>query len=154
MMRPTHNIHDNSFFLLTHTHKHTHTHTPVSVCVLLYGIILIQILIKYNAKKSHYCMHQITWFWPPKLKNLPTATPSPRSVASLPRICSLNIFCVFLEVRNHPPTFEDLSTPLHTHTCADNRGLFFLQEFYTQPWTYTSEFSRITMDFCVCVSSI
>ena len=28
----------------------------------------------------------------------------------------------------------------------------FLQEFYTQPWTYTSEFSRITMDFvCVCV---
>ena len=23
---------------------------PVSVCVLLYGIILIQILIKYNAK--------------------------------------------------------------------------------------------------------
>ena len=34
---------------------------PVSVCcVLLYGIILIQILIKYNVKKYHYCMHQIT----------------------------------------------------------------------------------------------
>ena len=50
-------------------------------------------------------MHQITWFWPQKLKNLPTVGggPSPRSVASLPRICSQNIFCVFLEVRNHPP---------------------------------------------------
>ena len=41
-------------------------------------------------------MHQITWFWPPKLKNLPTVggghpppTSSPRSVASLPRAWSL-----------------------------------------------------------------
>ena len=38
-------------------------------------------------------MHQITWFWPPKLKNLPTVgggtPPSPRSVASLPRAWSL-----------------------------------------------------------------
>ena len=64
-------------------------------------------------------MHQITWFWPPKLKNLPTVggghpppTPSPRLVASplglvapLPRICSQNILCVFLEVRNPPPHF-------------------------------------------------
>ena len=30
-------------------------------------------------------------------------TPSPRSLASLPRICSKNIFCVFLQVRNHLP---------------------------------------------------
>ena len=44
-----------------------------------------------------------------------------------------------------------------THTYwyrPSNVDFFFRQEFYTQPWTYTSEFSRITMDFvCVCVSS-
>ena len=43
----------------------------------------------------------------------------------------------------------------HTHTYLyrpSTVDFFFLQEFYTQPWTYTSEFSRITMDFvCVCV---
>ena len=27
-------------------------------------------------------------------------------VTPLPRICSRNIFCVLLEVRNHPPHFE------------------------------------------------
>ena len=31
--------------------KKKHNSDPVSVCVLLYGIILIQILIKYNEKK-------------------------------------------------------------------------------------------------------
>ena len=80
----------------------------------------------------------------PKIeKNLPTVgdTPLPHPpparslrssglVAPLPRICSQNIFCVFLEVRYSPPpppppppppTFEDLSTPLiHVlyHPCA------------------------------------
>ena len=67
----------------------------------------------------------------PKLKNLPTVhgrrtpplTPSPRSVASLPRTCSQNIFCVFLEVRNHPPsTFEDQSTPLQIAFLSWGRG--------------------------------
>ena len=37
----------------------------------------------------------------------PPLTPS-RSVGSLPRICSQNI-SVFLEIRCHPPSFEDLS---------------------------------------------
>ena len=38
----------------------------------------------------------------PKIEKSPSHT-LPRSVASLPRICSQNICCVFLEVRNHPP---------------------------------------------------
>ena len=84
---------------------------PVSVCVLLYGIILIQILIKYNVKNLITActrLHDSD----PKIEKSPyrgrgRGTPPshtlPRSVASLPRICSQNIFFVFLEVKNHPP---------------------------------------------------
>ena len=101
---------------------------PVSVCVLLYGIILIQILIKYNVKNLITACTRLHDSEPPKLKNLPTVgggtppshtTPPPPPpfsrfapsglVAPLPRICSQNIFCVFLEVRNPPPP------PTHTH---------------------------------------
>ena len=63
----------------------------VSVYVMLYVIILIQILIRYNVKISllHAPANAILTS---KLKNLPTLghpppRPSPRSVASLPRIC-------------------------------------------------------------------
>ena len=57
-------------------------------------------------------MHQITWFWPPKLKNLPTvgAHPAPLGpfapsglVAPLPRICSQNISVFFLKSEIIPP---------------------------------------------------
>ena len=48
-------------------------------------------------------------------------------------------------------------THTHTHTCSDVQpwtttvDLGF-QEFYMQPWTHTSEFSRMNMDFlCMCV---
>ena len=48
-------------------------------------------------------------------------------------------------------------THTHTHTCSDVQqwtttvDLGF-QEFYMQPWTYTSEFSQMNMDFlCMCV---
>ena len=47
----------------------------------------------------------------------------------------------------------------HTHTCIDLQPwTFFLQEFHTQPWTYTSEFHGSQWTFvcvcvCVCVSS-
>ena len=71
---------------------------PVSVYVMLYVIILIQILIRYN--ESHYCMHQITRFWPQNWKislpwegGNPPPRPSPRSVASLPRICHFSTRC-------------------------------------------------------------
>ena len=44
-------------------------------------------------------------------------------------------------------------THTHTHTGTDLQPWtsFFSRKFYTQPWTYTSEFSRITMDFFCCV---
>ena len=65
---------------------------------------------------------------------------------------------------SHSSITHNLTCPLtrsckygkHTHTYWYRPSTvdFFLQEFYTQPWTYTSEFSRITMDcVCVCVSS-
>ena len=55
---------------------------------------------------------------PKTVKNLPTVgggvpppTPSPRSVASLPRICSQYFFWG-QKSEIIPPTFKDLSTPL------------------------------------------
>ena len=55
--------------------------------------------------------------------------------------------------------FTCIFTLAHTHTHTywyrpSTVDLFFLQEFYTQTLTYTSEFSRITTDFFfVCMNS-
>ena len=59
-------------------------------------------------------MHQITWFWPPKVRNLPTlggggGTPLPRPSLGLGRSAPSHFP---LQVGTIPPTFEDLSTPL------------------------------------------
>ena len=71
-------------------------------------IILIQILIKYNAIQIsllHAPDYKCTWFWPLNLENLPTVggetpppTPSPRSVALLPRAWSLRSFAFVLKI--------------------------------------------------------
>ena len=51
------------FFTVFYFKKQTNYADPVSVCVVLYVIILIQILIKYNVKNLiTACMHQITRF--------------------------------------------------------------------------------------------
>ena len=65
-------------------------------------------------------MHQITWFWPPKLKNLPTVgggtslphPPPARSLRSLGLGRSAPSHFPYKLETIPPPTFEDLSTPL------------------------------------------
>ena len=67
-------------------------------------------------------MHQINMILTPKIEKSPyrgRGTPlphnPPRSVASLPRICSQNIVFVFLEVRNHsPPPPPHFWRPVYT----------------------------------------
>ena len=44
------------------------------------------------------------------------------------------------------------TTHTHTHTCSDTSTVDFnhdlqFQEFYMQPWTYTSQFLGMNMDF-------
>ena len=57
---------------------------PVSVCVVLYVIILIQILIRYDVKNLIICMHQITRFWPQNWKISLPSLPSPPLVRFAP----------------------------------------------------------------------
>ena len=105
---------------------HFFSSDPVSVCVLLYGIILIQILIKYNVHAVISLLHapdyviltpkiekiSLPWEGPPPTPSLPLGRFASSGLVAplrLPRICYHNIFCAFLEVRNHPP-------PPPTHT--------------------------------------
>ena len=101
---------------------------PVSVCVVLYVIILIQIRIRYNVRNFITACTRLHDSDPQSEKSPyrgrrhPPPTPSPRSVTSLPRAWSLRslafVLNIFLgsEIRNHPPTFNELSTPLQTST--------------------------------------
>ena len=94
------------------------------VCVLLYGIMLIQILLKYHVKNLITACTRLIVIHDSDPQNwkiflplggggggghpLPHPPPLGRFAPSglvtpLPRICSQNIFCVFLEVRNHLP---------------------------------------------------
>ena len=67
-------------------------------------------------------MHQITWFWPPKIEKspyrgrgeTPLPTPShPARFASLPSGLVAPLPRIFpYKLETIPPTFEDLSTPL------------------------------------------
>ena len=90
-----------------------------------------------------------------------------------------NAFCIALSTLNKPvyarckmyaqlPGVKPTDVPdwhllrehthTHTHTCSDlppwtsTVNLQF-QEFYMQPWTYTSEFSRMNMDF-LCIMRV
>ena len=75
---------------------------PVSVCVVLYVIILIQILIRYNVKNLITACTKSLDF---DLKIEKSPRPSPRSVASLPRICHFSTRCP-------PPNALTHGTPL------------------------------------------
>ena len=70
---------------------------PVSVCVVLYVIILIQILIRYNIKNLITACTKSLDFDLKIEKKSPYPgrgdRPSPRSVASLPRICHFFTRC-------------------------------------------------------------
>ena len=68
---------------------------PVSVCILLYGIILIQILIKYNVKNLITACTRLHDSDP---QNWKISLPSPRSVASLPRAWSLRSLAFVLKI--------------------------------------------------------
>ena len=63
-------------------------------------------------------MHQITWFWPPKLKNFPTVGGGGGGDTPLPHpppawsLRSLAFSPTSWKPSPPPPTFEDLSTPL------------------------------------------
>ena len=88
---------DNDFsrFFSLHFFSFFQSFNPVSVCVLLYGIILIQILIRFVKNIITACT---------RLHDSDPSHTLPRSVTLLPRAWSLrSLVFVFLEVRNHPP---------------------------------------------------
>ena len=74
---------------------------PVSVCVVLYVIILIQILIRYNVKNLiTACTRSLDFDlkiekspYPERPGDTPSQTLPARSVASLPRICHFSTRC-------------------------------------------------------------
>ena len=110
---------NNVFFI-----SYNYNSDPVSVCVLLYWIILIQILIKYNVKNLITACTRLHDSDPQNWKislpcegGHPRPTPSPPLGRFAPLAFVLKILYVFFlksEIIPPPHTFEDLSTPLLT----------------------------------------
>ena len=93
---------------------------PVSVCVVLYVIILIQIRIRYNVKNFITACTRLHDSDPQKWKislRHPPPTPSPRSVASLPRAWSLRSLAFVLNIIFFGQKSEILPPPTLLKTC-------------------------------------
>ena len=76
---------------------------PVSVCIVIYVIILIQILIRYNVKNLiTACTKSLDFDLPDPH---PPPPPPPRSVASLPRICHFSTRCPSNALTHGTPLF-------------------------------------------------
>ena len=111
---------------MVNTHTHTHTQLNTLICGELYCFLLL-------------------YFVPDKHDGIVFCTP--RAWMNKAHQCTIFVLCT-----PHLNQCEYTHTHTHTYLYRPSTVDFFLQEFYTQPWTYTSEFSRITMDFlCVCV---
>ena len=110
-----------TFFLITNYAD------PIPVCVVLYVIILIQILIRYNVKNLiTACTRSLDFDL--KIEKSPypgrgggghrPPRPLPRSVASLPRICHFSTRCP-------PPPPNAL-----THGTPPEGGAYHLSDIY------------------------
>ena len=71
--------------------------------------------------------------------------------------CAVNALCSLQGYSLYKCTHTHTHTHTNTYTCSDLQTQistmnFRFQEFYMQPWTYTSEFSPMNMDsLCLCV---